>query len=42
MRTKTVRILNIVAGILLIAAGIYCLCNEGSYSNSFYRCFLLG
>ena len=28
MRTKTVRILNIVAGILLIAAGIYCLCNE--------------
>ena len=28
MRTKTVRILNIIAGILLIAAGIYCLCNE--------------
>ena len=28
MRTKTVRILNIVAGILLIAAGIYCLCKE--------------
>ena len=28
MRTKTVRILNIVAGILLIAAGIYCLCNK--------------
>ena len=28
MRKKTVRILNIVAGILLIAAGIYCLCNE--------------
>ena len=28
MRTKTVRILNIVAGILLIAAGIYCLCTE--------------
>lgn len=28
MRTKTVRVLNIVAGILLIAAGIYCLCNE--------------
>ena len=28
MRTKTVRILNIVAGILLIAAGIYCFCNE--------------
>lgn len=28
MRTKAVRILNIVAGILLIAAGIYCLCNE--------------
>ena len=28
MRTKTVRILNIVAAILLIAAGIYCLCNE--------------
>ena len=28
MRTKTVRILNIVAGILLIAAGVYCLCNE--------------
>ena len=28
MRTKTVRILNIVAGILLIAAGAYCLCNE--------------
>ena len=28
MRTKTVRILNIVAGILLIAAGIFCLCNE--------------
>ena len=28
MFTKTVRILNIVAGILLIAAGIYCLCNE--------------
>ena len=28
MHTKTVRILNIVAGILLIAAGIYCLCNE--------------
>ena len=28
MRTKTVRILNIVAGILLIVAGIYCLCNE--------------
>ena len=28
MHTKTVRILNIVAGILLIVAGIYCLCNE--------------
>ena len=28
MRTKTVRILNIIAGILLIGAGIYCLCNE--------------
>lgn len=28
MCTKTVRILNIVAGILLIAAGVYCLCNE--------------
>ena len=28
MRTKTVRLLNIVAGILLIAAGISCLCNE--------------
>ena len=28
MHTKTVRILNIVAGIMLIAAGIYCLCNE--------------
>ena len=28
MCTKTVRILNIVAGIRLIAAGIYCLCNE--------------
>ena len=28
MCTKTVRILNIVAGIQLIAAGIYCLCNE--------------
>ena len=28
MCTKTVRILIIVAGILLIAAGIYCLCNE--------------
>ena len=28
MRTKTVRILNVLAGILLIAAGVYCLCNE--------------
>lgn len=28
MRTKTMRILNIVAGVLLIAAGIYCLCNQ--------------
>ncbi len=28
MSTKTVRILNIAAGALLIAAGVYCLCNE--------------
>ena len=28
MSTKSVRILNVVAGVLLIAAGIYCLCNQ--------------
>ena len=28
MRTKTFRVLNILAGILLIASGIYCLCNQ--------------
>ena len=28
MRTKSMRILNIAAGGLLIAAGIYCLCNQ--------------
>ncbi len=28
MSTKTIRILNIVAGVLLVAAGIYCLCNQ--------------
>lgn len=28
MRTKRMRLLNIVAGVLLIAAGIYCLCNQ--------------
>ena len=28
MSTKSVRVLNIAAGVLLIAAGIYCLCNQ--------------
>ena len=28
MRTNLMRILNIVAGVLLIGAGIYCLCNQ--------------
>ena len=28
MSTKTMKILNIVAGGLLVAAGIYCLCNQ--------------
>lgn len=28
MRTKTFRVLNILAGVLLIASGIYCLCNQ--------------
>lgn len=28
MSTKSVRILNVAAGVLLIAAGIYCLCNQ--------------
>lgn len=28
MTSKTMRILNIIAGVLLIAAGIYCLCNQ--------------
>lgn len=28
MSKKTYRILNIIAGVLLIAAGIYCLCNQ--------------
>ena len=29
MQEKSFRILNIVAGVLLVAAGIYCLCNQG-------------
>lgn len=28
MSTKSMRILNVAAGVLLIAAGIYCLCNQ--------------
>ena len=28
MSTKSFRILNVAAGALLIAAGIYCLCNQ--------------
>ena len=28
MNTKTFRVLNILAGVLLIASGIYCLCNQ--------------
>ena len=28
MSTKSIRILNIVAGALLVVAGIYCLCNQ--------------
>ena len=28
MSTKFMRILNVAAGVLLIAAGIYCLCNQ--------------
>ena len=28
MTSRTMRILNIISGILLIAAGIYCLCNQ--------------
>lgn len=28
MSTKFVRVLNIAAGVLLIAAGVYCLCNQ--------------
>ena len=28
MSTKSIRILNIVAGTLLVVAGIYCLCNQ--------------
>lgn len=28
MSTKSVRVLNIAAGVLLIAAGVYCLCNR--------------
>lgn len=28
MRTKSMRILNVVAGVLLIAAGVYCLCHQ--------------
>ncbi len=28
MRTKTFRVLTILAGVLLIASGIYCLCNQ--------------
>ena len=28
MSTKSVRVLNIAAGVLLIAAGVYCLCNQ--------------
>lgn len=28
MQEKSFRILNIVAGVLLVAAGIYCLCNQ--------------
>ena len=29
MQEKSFRILNIVAGVLLVTAGIYCLCNQG-------------
>lgn len=29
MQEKSFRILNIVAGVLLVVAGIYCLCNQG-------------
>ena len=28
MASKTMRVLNIIAGVLLIAVGIYCLCNQ--------------
>lgn len=28
MSTKSVRVLNIAAGVLLIAVGVYCLCNQ--------------
>ena len=28
MSTKSVRVLNIAAGVLLVAAGVYCLCNQ--------------
>lgn len=28
MSTKSIRVLNIAAGVLLIAAGVYCLCNQ--------------
>ena len=28
MRSKSMKVLNIIAGVLLIAAGIYCLCNQ--------------
>lgn len=28
MSTKSVRVLNVAAGVLLIAAGVYCLCNQ--------------
>ena len=26
--SKTMKVLNIIAGVLLIAAGVYCLCNQ--------------
>ena len=28
MSKKTMRILSVLAGVLLVAAGIYCLCNQ--------------
>lgn len=28
MSTKTMRVLSIIAGVLLIAAGVYCMCNQ--------------